>query len=101
MKVKDVTKYLESIAPLQLQENYDNSGLIIGSKEDEVNGVLVCSADLANSTNIAWFSKKWKDKINFGIYHKKTNPKGVLFQNGITLKKFLIGQILLKFWRII
>ena len=26
MKVKDVTNYLESIAPLQLQESYDNSG---------------------------------------------------------------------------
>ena len=30
MKVKDVTKYLESIAPLQLQESYDNSGLQVG-----------------------------------------------------------------------
>ena len=42
MKVKDVINYLDSIAPLQLQEDYDNSGLIIGSKEDKVNGVLVC-----------------------------------------------------------
>ena len=42
MKVKDVINYLDSIAPVQLQEKYDNSGLIIGSKEIEVKGVLVC-----------------------------------------------------------
>ena len=42
MIVKDVTNYLESIAPLHLQENYDNSGLIIGDKSQKVNGALVC-----------------------------------------------------------
>ena len=42
MKVKDVTNYLESIAPLQLQEDYDNSGLIIGNGDDKVEGALVC-----------------------------------------------------------
>ncbi len=42
MKVKDVTNYLETIAPLQLQEEYDNSGLIIGNGNDETKGVLIC-----------------------------------------------------------
>ena len=42
MKVKDVTNYLESIAPLQLQEDYDNSGLIIGNGDDKVEGALAC-----------------------------------------------------------
>ena len=41
MKVKDVTNYLESIAPLSLQESYDNSGLLVGDKEDKVSAVLV------------------------------------------------------------
>ena len=41
MKVKDVTNYLESIAPLSLQESYDNSGLLVGDSEDEVKAVLV------------------------------------------------------------
>ena len=41
MKVKDVTKYLESIAPLQLQESYDNSGLQVGDFNSEIKGVLV------------------------------------------------------------
>jgi putative NIF3 family GTP cyclohydrolase 1 type 2 len=41
MKVKTITSYLESIAPLSLQEDYDNSGLLIGSEENEISGVLV------------------------------------------------------------
>ena len=42
MKIKSITSYLESIAPLSLQEEYDNSGLIIGNEEDEVLGTLIC-----------------------------------------------------------
>ena len=41
-KIKDVTSYLESIAPLALQESYDNAGLIVGDFNTEVKGVLVC-----------------------------------------------------------
>ena len=42
MKIKSITSYLESIAPLSLQEDYDNSGLIVGNEEDEVRGALIC-----------------------------------------------------------
>src|ERR1700680_3599018 len=42
MKIKTITSYLESIAPLSLQEDYDNSGLIIGNENDEVSGALIC-----------------------------------------------------------
>ena len=41
MKVKDVTNYLETIAPLALQESYDNSGLLLGSFNSELKGVLI------------------------------------------------------------
>ena len=41
MIVKDVTKYLEKIAPLHLQESYDNSGLQVGDYNSELKGVLV------------------------------------------------------------
>ncbi|HHH53799.1 MAG TPA: Nif3-like dinuclear metal center hexameric protein, partial [Bacteroidetes bacterium] len=30
MKIKEITDYLETIAPLEYQEKYDNSGLIVG-----------------------------------------------------------------------
>jgi dinuclear metal center YbgI/SA1388 family protein len=42
MKIKDLTAYLESLAPLQVQENWDNSGLLTGNTEDESTGVLIC-----------------------------------------------------------
>ena len=41
MKVGDITAVLEAFAPLRIQESWDYSGLIIGSPEDEVHGVLV------------------------------------------------------------
>jgi dinuclear metal center YbgI/SA1388 family protein len=41
MKVKNVTAYLESLAPRTYQETYDNSGLLTGSPDQEVTGILV------------------------------------------------------------
>jgi len=40
MTIKDITSYLESIAPAHLQESYDNAGLIVGHPDTEVTGVL-------------------------------------------------------------
>ena len=45
---------------------------------------LICSADLAGSTNIAGFSKGWKGSEDFGMYHRERNPKGTLLPQGIT-----------------
>lgn len=39
-KFKEITDYLEGIAPLHLQEGYDNAGLIVGDPGREVTGVL-------------------------------------------------------------
>jgi dinuclear metal center YbgI/SA1388 family protein len=40
-KIKEITNYLEYLAPLSLQESYDNAGLIIGDSSSEVATVLV------------------------------------------------------------
>lgn len=40
-RVYDIIQLLESIAPTHLQESYDNSGLLIGSLDTIVNGVIV------------------------------------------------------------
>ncbi len=40
--VKDIVSVLESKAPLELQESYDNSGLLTGRMDQGVTGVLVC-----------------------------------------------------------
>lgn len=42
MKIKEITQYLETIAPPQYQEGYDNAGLIVGDPMAEVTGVLAC-----------------------------------------------------------
>jgi len=41
IKVKSVVDYLEEIAPPLLQESYDNAGLISGSPEMVVSGILI------------------------------------------------------------
>lgn len=42
MKIADVIEYLEELAPRSSQEDYDNSGLLVGNISDEVKSVLVC-----------------------------------------------------------
>ena len=41
-KAGEVFNFLESIAPLHLQEKYDNSGLLIGFADQEITGAIVC-----------------------------------------------------------
>lgn len=41
MKIKEITDYLETIAPLSYQESYDNSGLIVGDKDATVKKTLI------------------------------------------------------------
>ncbi|MBT3612173.1 MAG: Nif3-like dinuclear metal center hexameric protein [Flavobacteriales bacterium] len=41
MKIKQVASFLESIAPFEYQESYDNCGLIIGDTNAEVKGALI------------------------------------------------------------
>jgi len=41
MKIKDITSELEKIAPLSLQESYDNAGLIVGNGDMEVSKILI------------------------------------------------------------
>ena len=40
-KIKDITHFLETIAPLSYQESYDNAGLIVGGPTASVTNVLV------------------------------------------------------------
>jgi dinuclear metal center YbgI/SA1388 family protein len=41
MKIKDLTDHLETIAPLHLQESYDNAGLLTGKYEWDIKGVMI------------------------------------------------------------
>jgi len=41
MKIKEVIRVLERFAPLSLQEDYDNSGLLVGNSDNELKGILI------------------------------------------------------------
>lgn len=40
-KIKDIINYLETVAPPHFQESYDNSGLLTGNPQNEIDGVLI------------------------------------------------------------
>jgi dinuclear metal center YbgI/SA1388 family protein len=42
MNIREIIDALERFAPLPLQDDYDNSGLQVGTTETEVSGVLLC-----------------------------------------------------------
>lgn len=42
MKIKEVIEHLEKKFPLEWQEDFDNSGMQCGDKEQEISGALVC-----------------------------------------------------------
>ena len=51
MKVKDIINVIEEFAPASIQENWDNSGLCVGSPDDEVTSVLLaldCTPELVD-----------------------------------------------------
>lgn len=41
MTIKDLSQYLEEIAPIAYQEDYDNSGLIVGHPSSEIHQALI------------------------------------------------------------
>lgn len=42
MHLQELLDYFETIAPLSLQEAYDNAGLIVGKLDQEIKGVITC-----------------------------------------------------------
>jgi len=45
MLIRDIYNFLDSVSPFELQEKWDNSGLLVGSMDDEVSNVVI-SIDL-------------------------------------------------------
>ena len=41
IKLKEITQFFETFAPLSLQESYDNSGLIVGDSSAEISTILI------------------------------------------------------------
>ncbi len=85
MTIREITEYIESIAPLSLQESYDNAGLIIGDKNEETNGVLLC-IDITEKVLNEAIEKKCKLVIS----HHPLIFKGVKKINGKNFVEKLI-----------
>lgn len=59
IRIKELTSYLESLAPLSTQESYDNSGLIIGDPNKEVSSALFsldCTEEIVDEAIAAGIS---------------------------------------------
>ena len=41
MKLTDILSVLEEMAPLEYAEDFDNVGLLVGNKNQDISGVLV------------------------------------------------------------
>ncbi|MBI9033548.1 MAG: Nif3-like dinuclear metal center hexameric protein [Bacteroidales bacterium] len=42
MRIRDIIDFLEAYAPVALQESYDNSGLLVGDQNQDLQGALIC-----------------------------------------------------------
>ena len=42
LKISDITQFIESVAPLQYQESYDNAGLLVGDANAVCSNALLC-----------------------------------------------------------
>jgi dinuclear metal center YbgI/SA1388 family protein len=42
MKISEITRHLESLSPIALQEDYDNCGLLLGNPGDDFQQALLC-----------------------------------------------------------
>jgi len=64
MVVKDITNYLEELAPLNYAEDFDNVGLLVGNYQTEITGVLVTLDTLEETIDEA-IAKKCNLIISF------------------------------------
>ena len=53
MTIKNITDYIEELAPLAYAEDFDNVGLLVGDSQTEVTGVLVALDTLEETVNEA------------------------------------------------
>jgi dinuclear metal center YbgI/SA1388 family protein len=42
MRIRELYDLIDTVAPFRLQKEYDNAGLIVGSMDEDVRGVLLC-----------------------------------------------------------
>jgi len=79
MKLQEITRFLEAKFPLQLQESYDNAGLIYGRSEQEISGAII-SLDVTEEI----VDEALANNCNLIIAHHPIVFKGLKRFNGKT-----------------
>lgn len=75
--LKNITSFLENVAPLRYQESYDNAGLITGNQNMEITGALIaldCTEEIIDEAI--------KNKCNLVIAHHPIVFSGLKKLNG-------------------
>ena len=85
MKITKITAALEEIAPLNLQESYDNSGLLIGSSDQEIKKALI-TLDVTEAV----MDEAVREKCGLIIAHHPMIFKGIRKITGSNLTERLI-----------
>ena len=77
MKIFSILECLESFAPLTLQEDYDNAGLLIGNSQDECTGIIT-TLDVTEEV----VEEAVKNKCNLIVSHHPIIFRGLKKLNG-------------------
>jgi dinuclear metal center YbgI/SA1388 family protein len=77
MKISEVIKCLADFAPVSLQEDYDNAGLLIGSLDDECSGIIT-TLDVTENV----IHEAIQKKCNLIVTHHPIIFKGLKKING-------------------
>lgn len=89
MLLTEITQYLEKLAPLQLQESYDNSGLLVGNPDMEINGILI-SLDMTEEV----MAEALEKKCNLIVSHHPLIFKGLKkITDETAIERMVIGAI--------
>ena len=87
MKCREIIQSLEKLAPLSLQEEYDNAGLVVGNPEDEVKGCLICI-----DVNEAVIDEAVNKNCNLVISHHPVIFKGLKGLTGQTMTERIVTK---------
>ncbi|MBS1759203.1 MAG: Nif3-like dinuclear metal center hexameric protein [Bacteroidetes bacterium] len=89
MKINDIVQFLESTAPLSLQESYDNAGLLTGSLSWDCTGII-CTLDATEDVVLEAIKKK----CNLIVAHHPIIFSGLKKLNGKNyVEKTIIAAI--------
>jgi dinuclear metal center YbgI/SA1388 family protein len=87
MKINEIVQFLEELAPLSLQEDYDNAGLIIGHPDWESDGCLICV-----DVNEAVIDEAVKLNCRLVVSHHPVIFKGLAKLTGQTMTERIVAK---------